>query len=334
MKKIVILLFTVAAMASCSNNEPLEEYTNISSEIPIKVGSVTSIAASTRSSYTGTISGINPLTARVLASRSATDFSAIPILINGDGPMTFTGQGTPGDQQYAVPYDGLQAYYPPNAITNVYLVGLYPVGGWTFAGIATMTRTFDGSNDLMTAPQAVTNRNDATSSPTTFRNLSFSHRLTLLEVQVVATGSTAMTKWGALQYLQLTGANGATPANNMTVSLSDNTTSFSGNSNLSFYITDSNTQFVGQAFPLTTTPQMAAYCIAPPVNIANTGDVGYNILVKTSQNQVGFDVPISISTVGSTEGKRITVTITFDATQPSAPSHFSTKWQDIDRFDY
>jgi hypothetical protein len=101
--------------------------------------------------------------------------------------------------------DGL--VYPPNN-ADVYFIGLYPNAGWEdkhdgSSNIST-SFTFNGSNDVLYAPQVSGNLSASVALPTpTKPQLHFFHLLTYLRVKVFAEDASVASSWGKLTNLKL-----------------------------------------------------------------------------------------------------------------------------------
>ncbi len=341
MRRYILYLFAVTVMTSCSGDDQPEAYIPSQTEICVIGGA--QVIAETRSVYNDVISSTNPLTARVLASLSPTDFmSGSSSLISGfTAEMTFTGQGAtytlPGSQQYATRFTS-PVYYPINPATNVYITGFYPFSRWSNTTATQIGHPIDGNEDIMYAPMMSTNKNDALAIPTTYRNLAFAHRLTLLKVEVVGTDASSATTWGVLRALYLSKIQGATPNARLVVNLTNNAATYTGTIGtpsatppmpfpaVNFYRPNSNAVFTGQSITLTTTPQEVAYTMIQPINIATFGANGYHIYIRTDNVLEGIEIPVSITNTGNTEGKNITILLTFGPAREIRAMATVTDW--------
>ncbi len=208
------------------------------------------------------------------------------------------------------------AVYPKNdGSTKVYFVGMHPQEGWStpnddMAG-KTAIKTFNGSEDVMFAPQIYGKYNENVVEWPIFK---FKHLLTWLRVKVKADDETVSEVWGGLKSLKVKGSNG----NTVTIDLSKeyspdykpgaaaNCVTFSsgGDVTLNFYKTGTD-----DVFPNSTAPspipydeyKEVAYVLCAPV-IASERDVTqepddvktneYTLIVETEQRTV--EVPVDL----------------------------------------
>lgn len=335
MKKVLFSLLALAAMVGCSKSELTSRPDGSRDEnVEIKVKSVAR-SIETRAPFEGEIAEANKLTARVLVSKTESDYTT-PY---HSGDMTFADNGTT-----YVGFDGEnKAYYPADGST-LYLCGLYPADvSWT--GITTEANyVFDGKTDLMAAAQQSSSKADVQGG--THPTLTFKHLLTKLVVEIVAENQAAIDTWGDVTEITLSAAAGANVFNKATVTLSDGTaptaTAFSQQAvnGLPFYtITDGaygDTAFTAQTYTLTTPdPVAAAYSLVTPITATGTND--YKIKVTTKKgaeaaltNEVAIGLKkkdADAAFEGDTQGKAFTITLTFKATDIDAAAKV-TAWED------
>ncbi len=323
MKKVFLSILVAAAFTACSNNE-IPETNYVASDVPINLVAGT-LNASLRSTYGDIPAGTQKaLTARVIGSLSQTDFtSGAAVVTNADGAITFQAMN-PTDYTLASAQAFKQgfptpAFYPLNAATPVYLAGLHPSTGWTSSAAAAFDFAIDGHSDVMSAPVVSTTKTDATSVPTTFRNLAFKHELTLLNINVVAATTAAINYWGSVQAISLTALKGATPLSAITVSLGTvNSSALGGTAAiLPTYIAGSDNPFTGQSTALTTTPAAVSYVIAPYFTVTSGDNANACTLNVTTANGGTLSVPVTINanSTGSTASRAYDITLTFKATE-------------------
>ncbi len=208
------------------------------------------------------------------------------------------------------------AVYPnKDGNTPVYFVGMHPQEGWSTPVDGTAgkiaTKTFNGSEDVMFAPQIYGKYNENVVEWPTF---GFKHLLTWLRVKVKADDETVSEAWGGLKSLKVKGSNG----NTVTIDLSKEyspdynpgaaancvTFSLGGDVTLNFYKTGTD-----DVFPNSTAPspipydeyKEVAYVLCAPV-IASAHDVTqepddvktneYTLIVETEQRTV--EVPVDL----------------------------------------
>lgn len=321
MKKLLVSLLAVAAMASCSKSETesaAAPETN-SDLVEILVKS-TSRSIDTRAPFEGTISGDNQLTARVIASATSADYTT-PYK---DGQMTFADNGTT-----QVGFSD-KAYYPVDGST-LYLCGLYPAGNWQNV-TKTAEYTFDGKTDIMAAAEVSSSKSEAQGG--TYPTLAFKHLLTKLVIKAKAEDQAAIDAWGKITEITLTQAGVSAPYNKATVTLADGTaatgTAFSNTPGaFAFYTMTGETYnedaFTGQAVDLTTDGAKVAYSLVAPVTATGTGD--FKLKIKTQRGMeavqenevtVGLQKTEGGAFEGDTQGKSFEITLTFKATEIQA----------------
>lgn len=320
MKKLLVSLLAVAAMASCSKSETesvAAPETN-SDLVEILVKS-TSRSIDTRAPFEGTISGDNQLTARVIASATSADYTT-PYK---DGQMTFADNGTT-----QVGFSD-KAYYPVDGST-LYLCGLYPADKWENA-TTTAVYTFDGKTDIMAAAEVSSSKSEAQGG--TYPTLAFKHLLTKLVIKAKAEDQAAIDAWGKITEITLTQAGSSLPYNKATVTLVDGTAAKGAFSNtqeaFAFYTMTGETYnddaFTGQAVDLTTDGAKVAYSLVAPVTATGTGD--FKLKIKTQRGMepvqenevtVGLQKTEGGAFEGDTQGKSFEITLTFKATEIQA----------------
>lgn len=320
MKKLLVSLLAVAAMASCSKSETesaAAPETN-SDLVEILVKS-TSRSIDTRAPFEGTISGDNQLTARVIASATSANYST-PYK---DGKMTFADNGTT-----QVGFSD-KAYYPVDGST-LYLCGLYPADNWQNV-TETAVYTFDGKTDIMAAAEVSSSKSEAQGG--TYPTLAFKHLLTKLVIKAKAEDDAAIKAWGKITEITLKQAGSSLPYNMATVTLAGGTAAKGAFSNtqeaFAFYTMTGETYnedaFTGQAVDLTTDGAKVAYSLVAPVTATGTGD--FKLKIKTQRGMeavqenevtVGLQKTEGGAFEGDTQGKSFEITLTFKATEIQA----------------
>ena len=153
-----------------------------------------------KSPYTNeTPSENSPLNALVCVS---TDDFLFP-LDGKDG----TEDGTIGKHIHAQFQSGTSqlingAYYNRSYPMDVYFSAFHPQSGWTFTDNNTASLTFNGSHDVMFAPQ-VSGKYGNDTPPT----LEFHHLLTWLKLEISAESDAVATAWGPLKSITIESSN-------------------------------------------------------------------------------------------------------------------------------
>lgn len=315
MKKLFLSALAVAAMASCSKNEPITD----GGAVEILASSVAR-SIETRAPFEGTITDGTSLKARVLVSAADGDYTTR----YHDGNITFTNSGAAG---FETP-----AYYPVSGST-LYLCGLYPADNWQNP-TTSAEYTFDGKTDIMAAAQKSSSKSNAQGG--SHPQLEFKHLLTKLVIKAEADDAAAITSWGNITEISLIQAGTSSPYTKATVTLKDGIaatgTAFSTTQDsFPFYtITDgstfNDTPFAAQTVAITEEGANVAYSLVAPISATGSGD--FKIRIKTKNqteaeqtneatiNLKGTDGLEAFS--GDTQGKSFVITLTFKATEIKA----------------
>lgn len=340
-------LFAISALAltsfvSCNKTEVNTAAPSVDpNEITV---SMSSLDVATKTPYDGTISSINPLVARVLASQTSEDYTT-EYQGSTNGYIKFTDEST------AVGFtsqDGSEKnpkFYPATANAEIFLFGLYPnTTTWTTNTKGSATATFTGCEDIMVAPET------SSIKSTSNGNLGFTHKLTQLIVKFEVEDANAKNGWGTITDLTLSGINTASgaakPANSITVTTTDSpTVSFTGNADTPFYgcsKTSDNYSFTNTKFTATDLSditvgsgngKVVAYTLCQPIDAANISTTAdYKITVKNANTSREVSVDLksddnSTSFTESTEGYAFTITLNFKATEILATASV-TDWKD------
>ncbi|MDL2255432.1 hypothetical protein LJC38_02475 [Parabacteroides sp. OttesenSCG-928-K15] len=336
MKRSYLLMVAAIAMATawtgCSKEDNgLDITENV--EITAKSKALT-LEVDTKAPFEGAISSTNNLTARVLVSTTTADYSTT----HANGTMTFAANGGSTAVGFnASGFTGNKAY--PGS-TQIYMVGLYPAatgtGGWSNFGTTT-THPIDGKSDIMTAAQVNTNKT------TGAQTLAFTHKLTKLNVLVVADGTTQADKeataaaWGKITDLCLTQAMKSESFAKIdtvaTVTFSDNAVTFgTPGDSIPFYkagataYLDKDTAVANlgeKSIEIPTAATRVAYSLVTPVTLANsqTPQLAYTLSIKTTTATTALSIPVTltpVSGVTNTAGYAFNVTLTFKGTEIKA----------------
>lgn len=323
MKRTFLSVLTLSMLWGCTQSELVSrEDDRVEMRLASTALSVESVTkTSTRASFDGLISSGNTLTARVLAATSSGTYTT-PY---ADGTMTFSDNGTTA-VGFATPQ-----YYPANN-NNIYFCGLYPATGWAGTPTTIASLTFDGTQDVMAAPEVFSNKDEAKAAPlnpSNYKQLNFKHLMTQLVIKVVAENQAAIDAWGHLTAITLTKAGGNNPSTKVDVTLLSGTAATGSAFSLpstpfKFWVlpvvSNPETAFSSQDVELATAPAVAvAYSIVCPVEATGTDD--YTLSVSTVNSGTAVSVPVNLKTTanadytGDTQGKKFEVTLTFKATE-------------------
>lgn len=325
MKKILLSMMAVAALASCSQDEQVNITTG---ENEIVAGATTlSVDASTKAPVNSIPA--EGLLARVPVSSTPGDYTAE--WQNNAGYMKFmrASEATSFCDDNG---DVTPKFYPAdNSI--IYLCGLYPHDAWGTINTSA-TASIDGKTDLMFAPQVTTTKDDA---PSSFKTLAFAHLLTQLRIQFQAADQDAANAWGNISGLELLDKDGAALNKKVTVTLSNGTPAFAtGTGTLSFYQCTSKTDFTENEYAAkapTTAATYVAYILCPPVIADGATTAEYKLKI-TSAGGATETVDINLKDTGntnnfndSTAGSAFDILLNFKATEIKAQATI-TRWQD------
>ena len=288
-----------------------------------------SLSIDTRAPFTGQIGEQNALLARVLCSEKSGDYTNEVDVDLDNGFINFTAAAI---NTGFCTFGGTETgKFFPKGVSTVYLCGLYPNPEetfWTNNG-TTATCTFNGSNDVMYAPEVTTVKNGAVG------NLAFTHQMTKLEVKVQAADAASATAWGDITSLTLTGiqtedkAAAAANVNSVaTVDLAKGTTSFGTPvASLPFYgMTDATTytNTVVNTLTLSETPatNAVAYTICEAITADGGTDNEFQLAITTENRTEPTYILVNLKEAGdaddyseSTAGRSFTVNLTFSATE-------------------
>lgn len=320
MKKFIFPLVAVLGFAACNpeNENPMGDGNG--DEIKLQM---TQLSIDTRAPYMATTPSADaPLLARVLCSQTKGDYTAEIEEANDNGFMNFTAAST--ETSFCLNDGTITPKSFPRGVDSVYLVGLYPAETWTKNDADTSASfNFNGSNDIMFAPETVTTRG----KEPTIGTLAFGHKMTKINIQLRAVDDASIVPWGEIENIALTGVGAAADQPNTTVEVAfaDGDATFSNPAaSLACYGTD-GTDYTDEPYAgttaLTTTPTTVAYTICEHVDAAAGNEYSLTI---TSSTKGPVVVPFSLTNTenaeftGNTAGKAFTVTLSFSAVEIKA----------------
>lgn len=287
---------------------------------------------------------VTPLEVDVWASTTANKFENG--LANGsDGTVSYhtTARFTNAQEQLLD-----DVIYPRE--NKVYFVGMHP-RGWTTQDGTSAVYTFDGNDDVMSAPQ-IEGEYAANVAPDDWPILSFQHLLTWLRIEIAAESEAVRDAWGKVTSLTVKSRN------KVTVDLSrtyedkkhdgaDATVHFSGETDLDFYQMGTDNVFPQtEGYTLELPKQEGseevfpevAYVLCAPVNATEKsvvegveGPTDEYILTVTTENRtvnLGIDLKSAENTLfnQSTMGHQFTLRLRFKMGDNISVSAVSTDW--------
>lgn len=326
MKKYIFPLVAVLGFAACTpeNENPMGDGND---EIKLQM---TQLNIETRAPYMAQEpSAQEPLLARVLCSQTQGDYTVEIDEALKNGFINFTAASTA--TSFCTNDGNVIPKSFPAGVNNAYLVGLYPAETWTKNGGTAAQFTFNGSHDVMFAPEDTTVKRGAVGT------LAFGHKMTKINIQLRAVDSASIAPWGKIENIALTGVGANQPNQQVEISFADGKATFSDQvASLSCYGTDgtayADTAYAGTT-ALTTTPTTVAYTICEPVD-ATGGTTNEYTLTVTSSTRGDVPVPFSLTSntagaefTGNTAGYAFTVTLSFSAVEIQAQATV-TPWDE------
>lgn len=326
MKKFIFPLVAVLGFAACNpeNENPMGDGNG--DEIKLQM---TQLSIDTRAPYLADDPADAPLLARVLCSQTQGDY-AVEVDGADNGFMNFTAAST--ETSFCLNNGTITPKSFPSGVNKVYLVGLYPAETWTKNAGTSASFKFNGSNDIMFAPEDTTVKRGAVGT------LAFGHKMTKINIQLRAVDNASIAPWGEIENIALTGVGAAAAQPNTTVEVAfdDGDATFSNPAaSLACYGTD-GTNYTDEPYAgtaaLTTTATTVAYTICEPVD-ATGGTTNEYTLTVTSSTKGSVAVPFSLTNTknaefeGYTDGKAFTVTLSFSAVEIKAQATV-TPWDE------
>lgn len=317
----ITILCSLFCMTGCQNDQT--DLVTLKDR-SIRLSASISHAATTRSAYELTTPTTeNSFDAIVWASTTSCDYpynSADP-KTGADNTMGYHTTVYFQDGADQMTRDGL--VYPANN-APVYFVGLYPNAGWEDRHDGTSNTstsfTFDGSKDLLYAPQVsgTLSLSEATPTPTQ-PHLHFFHLLTHLRVKVYAEDESVASSWGKLTDMKLTSQQNSLridlssvpdiSSGNFTTMQSEveSKVSFSGaTEDLPFFAAGTDYTFTAtypSGYTLPTNSTEVAYILCQPTS-ATDGDVDsrtYEYVLKLStEHRSDVTVNVDLKTAADT----------------------------------
>ena len=307
MKKVILSMMAVAALASCSKDNETPAPTTDPNEITLVSNMV---GVETKAPLSGELKAV----ARVLAtSTSTTNFAALYGTRDGDNTyIKFNGTTTLEGFTDATGANEKPEFYQGD--NEVFLCGFYPAA-WTVNGEFS---AIDGKTDVLFAPAIRVTKNTEDAN----RKLTFHHLLTKLNVKVkLENGS--VDNWGTIKSMTLTSN---TKVNLDVASLPTDVTtipvsSFSESKALSFYTINEDAAISSTALPkgAETAATDFAYVMCAPVTATGTDDYILTIVTeKGGTHTVGVDLKDeddSSAFTGSTLGYQFDIVLNFQSTE-------------------
>ena len=232
MKKFILSILAIAAMASCTKTSEDDVDPNVPVEIKLG-GSITALskAAVTTNTFTAQVASSGITNNYTTSLWSGTDAGKINV---NNGSVTFT-----------------QTEYYPNDGGTVYMKGFAPQATINAGQVA---YTISGKEDIMVTSEISGSRTDNTN-----KELTFNHLLTQLKFKLVAEDADAITYWGSITSITVKNVEKDLVLKLNTGELSIATTSNKGDLEVS-------EEFTSKA--LTTTPAENGYIMVLPSTTA------------------------------------------------------------------
>lgn len=204
----------------------------------------------------------------------------------------------------------------------IYFVAMSPIGGWQTADGKTASYDFDGSEDVMFAPQVEGSygNKDAYGNPV-WPTLHFRHLLTWLCIEIKAENEDVADIWGKIVDMRIVGNS------RVTIDLSRgydaSCVTFSVPSDMKFHAEGNDDVYPpsgGEAIPYVASKEVAYILCAPIMSLKKDTESDervpeYQIDITTEHRTIS--VPVDLKTAddtyyeGSTMGKQFTISLTF-----------------------
>lgn len=318
MKKVILSMMAVAALASCSKDNETPAPTTDPNEITLVSNTV---GVETKAPIeAGELTGI----ARVLASETQGNYSTLFTGRTQENTyINFVGTTT---EKGFVESDGttLAPAYYKDATSSVYLFGLYPKE-WALSG-SNYECTFDGKTDVMFAPEISVTKSTTKED----RNLTFKHLLTLLEVKAKLSEGTA-DSWGSITSISLQDAkNKVSIANSALPNQAAAITgfSYSGTAKIPFYVWEASGSYSETALSNATMPENdtkinLAYVLCAPVEADGATVEEYTLNIVTTKGgthnvKINLKDDKSANFNGSTSGYKFSIVLDFQSSEITA----------------
>lgn len=312
MKKFTFLISiaSLTVLTGCSKSGK-NELTNVNGGEIRAVARALSIDASTRAAYTA--DHAKGLQAFVLTSQDDGDYTTA----YASGTMTFDASDA---ENTAVGYEtfGFTGNTKlPADKSSLYMSALYPASAWSDI-TTTASFTFNGTQDVMAAPQSTIAKGGTETAA-----FAFTHLLTKIDITVKADDADAIDAWGDVKKIEITKVSDAASFNDkIAVTLSNGTAvtglAFSQGStgkptSWKTYKTD-DSEFTAQSVALTETASPVATTIMAPFTATNAA-TDLEVAV-TTQTAAGSELVTKVAVTvpaGDTQGQQYNVNLNFKA---------------------
>lgn len=227
------------------------------------------------------------------------------------------------------------AYYNRSFPKDVFFTAFHPQSGWTFTDNTSASLTFNGSQDVMFAPQ-VSGKYGNDTPPT----LEFHHLLTWLKLEISAESDAVATAWGPLKSITIESSDNVSIDLSKTFSAND--VKFSSETvAMNFHKTGSDDLFpdIEDGYTMTTDVKEVGYVMCEPVQAVvkdqyASGTVRipeYKITIVSQYRNVTIDVDLMDGAESyfaeNTMGHQFTLSLKFKMGNTIAVSTGITDWQ-------
>lgn len=227
------------------------------------------------------------------------------------------------------------AYYNQSFPKDVFFTAFHPQSGWTFTDNTSASLTFNGSHDVMFAPQ-VSGKYGNNTPPT----LDFRHLLTWLKLEISAESDDVVTAWGPLKSITIESSDKVSI--DLSKTFSPNDVRFSSEKvAMNFYKTGSDEVFPtpGNGYTMTTEVQEVGYVLCEPVQAIAKDQYAagvvrvpeYNITIVSQYRNVTIPVDLMNGAESyfdrNTMGHQFTLGLKFKMGNTIAVSTGITDWQ-------
>jgi len=301
-RQLVCLFFSLLVVACSADNSVLpSDPIGDPAEIRLS-GVLNDINIETDTRGTGPITGTKPSNALDLNIYRADASAGTTYAATYTSNFTGTMAATTG----AITMSPLQ-YYHADPTRNTKLIAVYPAAGTYASAGRTLTSTtvLDGGTDVMCSGLVQGNRTTAAGAMT------FSHLLTQIKVNVIAQNDAAVTAWGNVTGITISGK-----AQNYIITLPDPSTAAVGakatiaatGTATALSLTKADGTAASTSFTLTTASQLYGYAMFLPVTTAGT--LTFNITTTNATTAQTLTTTAQTFVAGTAYEMNITFSVT------------------------
>lgn len=265
----------------------------------------------------------NPLAAAVWVSTTAHTFPGTQVGADNELATIIDYHNTATFTSSSRQLLNAQLYYPSTDVP-VYLVGMYPSAGWTTSDGTSGLFSFDGSKDVMFAPEVSNHINTSANYPI----LRFRHLLTWLKINIAAENQETADVWGKLKSISLKSMD------QVSILFETGAATFTESETahvMPLRLVSDDSALTARSLVLPLSSEYMAYVLCAPV-IATDSAEEYVLTINTV-NRVNVQVPLNLKAAdgsdfsGSTAGHQFTISLKFVQGDNILTSAVVSEWQ-------